>query len=253
MTEPETVNVTSRNLVGEYFGSTLPEKLLGVTAHMDSWDVGQGAQDDGFGVIFGILMVRLFNDFALRPRRTIRAIFFTGEEIGEKGSRAYAEAHADEMHRFQGAFEADVGCEVNGLLFHGGQDLGCMLYEILKMIQPLIPNVTMAYREHWSSDIDNFMHHQVPTIGLRGGPRYRWFTHAEPDTMTSINSHQLDRCFALYAATAYVVANMNADLPRESQPKPTPPPPAGQRSGNQIGPIEQWPVVYYFPILVGLS
>ncbi len=229
MTEEEPVNVISRNLVGDYFGSTLPDKMVGVAAHMDSWDVGQGAQDDGFGVIFGILMVRLFNDFRLQPLRTIRGIFFTGEEIGEKGSIAYALAHADEMPKFQAVFEADVGVEINELIYHGTQELGCWLYEIVKMIQPLIPNVTMAYRKKWSTDIDNFVKYQVPTMGLEGGPRYRWFTHAEPDTMSSINSKQLDRCFALYAATAYVVANMEADLPRE--PTPTD---QNQAQGNQV-------------------
>ena len=165
--------------------------------------------------MFGILMVKLFDKLGFRPRRTIRSMFWTGEELGLWGSKGFANYHASSMNRYQAVFEADVGVEVNGLLYHGNRDFGCMINEIVQLIKPLIPNVTFGYRDNWSSDLNNFVNYQVPTLGMAGGSHYRWFTHANPDTMTSIDPDQLDRCFALYAAAVYVVADMTASCPRE--------------------------------------
>lgn len=98
---------TDHNVVAEIVGSELPDEIVLVGGHLDSWDVGQGAHDDGAGVIQTIETLRLIRALPERPRRTIRAVLFADEEMGLYGGKAYAAAHAGEHHTV--AVESDLG------------------------------------------------------------------------------------------------------------------------------------------------
>ena len=97
----------SANVVGEVRGRELPEEIVLVGCHLDSWDVGQGAQDDGAGCVLAMEVGRLIARLPVAPRRTVRVVLYTNEENGLAGARAYAEAHAQERH--VAVLEADTG------------------------------------------------------------------------------------------------------------------------------------------------
>lgn len=103
----------SANVLGEVPGSTHPEEIVVLGGHIDSWDVGQGAQDDGTGVVLCMEAAHLIHRLGLKPRRTIRVVLWTNEENGLRGARAYKEAHRAEWGRHAAAIESDLG---NGLI-----------------------------------------------------------------------------------------------------------------------------------------
>lgn len=102
-------DATSHNLVGEIRGERFPEEVVIIGGHIDSWDVGQGAQDDGAGCILSMEAARLIHALDLRPDRTIRVVLWTNEENGLEGGRQYAEAHAGELEHVVAAIESDSG------------------------------------------------------------------------------------------------------------------------------------------------
>ena len=100
-------DVPSANVIGELRGRELPDEIVLLGAHIDSWDVGPGASDDAAGCIAIMEALRLLRAGGLTPRRTVRAVLFTGEEYGLAGARAYKQQYGDEHH--VAAFETDYG------------------------------------------------------------------------------------------------------------------------------------------------
>src|SRR5690606_22821728 len=99
----------SKNVIGELRGRELPDEIVVLGGHTDSWDVGQGAMDDAGGVIAAWEAVRLMKELGLRPRRTVRVVGWTNEENGLRGATAYRDAHRDELDRHVLAIESDAG------------------------------------------------------------------------------------------------------------------------------------------------
>ena len=101
----------SANVVGELRGSEKPEEVIILSGHLDSWDVGQGAQDDGAGVVFSMEAARLIQSLGLKPKRTIRVVLWTNEENGLRGGLGYRDAHRAELKDIVVAVESDSGSE----------------------------------------------------------------------------------------------------------------------------------------------
>ncbi len=99
----------SANVMAELKGRDKPDEIMLISGHFDSWDVGQGAHDDGGGCIVAWEAIRLLKKLNLRPRRTIRAVLFTNEENGLRGATAYREAHKGEIANHLLAIESDSG------------------------------------------------------------------------------------------------------------------------------------------------
>ena len=99
----------SFNVLAELRGREQPEEIVVIGAHIDSWDVGEGAQDDGAGVAIVMESLATLRRLGLVPRRTIRAVLYTSEEEGAQGGKTYADAHAKELPHHVAAFETDVG------------------------------------------------------------------------------------------------------------------------------------------------
>src|SRR5206468_6415579 len=97
----------SANVIGELRGRERPDEIVLLGAHIDSWDVGEGASDDGAGCVAVMEALRLLRASSLTPRRTVRTVLFTGEEYGIAGARAYRQRHGDE--HYVAAFETDYG------------------------------------------------------------------------------------------------------------------------------------------------
>ena len=106
-------DVPAANVIGEVVGRERPGEIVAMGGHIDSWDVGQGAQDDGVGCVIAMEAAHLMQRLGLHPRRTVRVVLWVNEENGLRGGRAYRDAHRDELPRHVAALESDIG---NGLV-----------------------------------------------------------------------------------------------------------------------------------------
>src|SRR6185369_7733929 len=107
---PQTLpNIESANVIGDIKGSEHPEQIIIVSGHLDSWDLGTGAIDDGAGVAVAMQVANLIKQLKLRPKRTIRVIAWMNEENGLMGGRTYAQNHAAEVAGHIAAIESDLG------------------------------------------------------------------------------------------------------------------------------------------------
>jgi carboxypeptidase Q len=209
-------DVHSRNVVAELIGRELPEEVVVVGGHIDSWDVGQGAMDDGGGSVAAWEAVRLIHSLNLRPRRTIRVVLWTNEENGGRGAKAYRDAHASELADHVLAIESDNGTfSPQGFRFSGSDAaLGR-----LRQIEPLLRRVGAGQvsREPNSpeADIAPLVERGVPGLGLDvDRTRYFWFHHSQGDMLDKVDPAELGRCVAALAVMAYVVADLPDGLPR---------------------------------------
>ncbi|CAG7833050.1 unnamed protein product, partial [Allacma fusca] len=119
-------------------GREKPDEIVVVSGHIDSWDVGQGAMDDGGGMIISAQALALVKYLNLNARRTLRSILWTGEEFGLIGAQSYVESHRNELDKFKAVFESDIGTfKPLGLDFAGTFEAGCIVQEVLKLLTPI--------------------------------------------------------------------------------------------------------------------
>jgi len=213
---------TSRNTVAEVTGSTNPEKVVIVSGHLDSWDVGVGAMDDGGGAFISWYSLVVLKNLGLIPKRTVRAVLWTAEECGYNGVRGYDLAHKPELDNFTFIMESDEGTFTPlGLSYVAGQQGGCILEEVLKLLDPI--NASRAERSFGGvgSDITIWAD-QIPTASLLNDDgKYFWFHHTEADTMDVLDPAALDKATALWASVAYVIADLKDDFPRDFDYNPS--------------------------------
>lgn len=203
----------SRNVIGEILGSESPEEIIVVGGHSDTWDVGQGAMDDGGGIVAAWEAVRLLHELGLRPRRTVRAVMFVNEENGVRGGTGYRDAHMNELDNHVLAIESDGGVFKPTALGFTGSDEA---FEILTGMEPLLaPLGVDITRGGGGVDIGPIMREGVPGMGLQvEGTRYFWYHHTAADTIDKLDPRELAECIAALAVMVYVVADMEETLPR---------------------------------------
>jgi carboxypeptidase Q len=197
---------TSHNVIGEVPGRTPEIVLLG--AHLDSWDLATGAQDDGAGVALVVNAARLVAGLAETPRRTLRVVLFANEEFGLSGAYAYAVAHADEIERHVLALEADFGGgRVYGIASRVAPDRVNAVRAIAGALEPL----GIRYQHNSTrggADLIPLHALGVPLLNLsHDGTQYFRFHHSSADTLASIDRESLKQAAAAYAVTAYLAAN----------------------------------------------
>ncbi|KAG4067446.1 hypothetical protein HA402_009683 [Bradysia odoriphaga] len=211
----------SRNTISELHGCTQPidKKVVVVSGHLDSWDVGVGAMDDGGGAFISWKAIEFLKKMNLRPARTIRSILWTGEEVGIVGAEDYQRAHAaNEQEEFNFFIESDIGTfEPTGLDFSGNADAECIFQEILKLMAPL--NATeFSKPTDGGPDIERWTNRGFPGASLLNrNENYFWYHHSAGDSMLLEQPQNLDKATALFAACAYVVADLSIDMPRDIQ------------------------------------
>ena len=207
-------DVPSQNVMGEIIGSEYPDEVIVLGGHIDSWDVGQGAHDDGGGCVASWQAVKLIKDLGLKPKRTIRAVMWTNEENGLRGGEAYRDEHLNELDNHILAMESDAGVfKPSGFGFSGPdesfkilQDIGTLLYRI---------DSGKITKGGGGADIGPIMREGVPGMGLKvDGSRYFWYHHTNADTFDKVDKDEFNRCVATMAVMAYVVADMDMKLPR---------------------------------------
>lgn len=206
--------VMSRNVVAELRGSEKPEEIVLVSGHIDSWDVGQGAMDDGGGCLAAWEAVRLLRELNLQPRRTIRIVLWTNEENGMAGVKTYRREHADELAQHVLAMESDTGVfEPRGFSFTGSEKAMPYFESIITLLDGL-GDLKMSWGAG-VSDIMYLLQEGVPVMGLDvDREKYFWYHHTEADTVDKLSRDEFNRCVAAYAVMAYIVADMPDRLPR---------------------------------------
>ena len=204
----------SRNVMGEIVGSEKPDEVVVFGGHIDSWDVGRGAMDDGGGVVVAWEAVKLLKRLGLKPKRTIRVVGWTNEENGGRGGQGYRDAHKAEVEKHVLAIESDGGVfRPQGFSF-GGSDAAL---EILKQVGSLLDRIEAGsiIKGGGGADIGPIMALGVPGLGLNvDGTKYFWYHHTEADTIDKLDPNDMARCVAAMAVMAYVVADMSETLPR---------------------------------------
>jgi carboxypeptidase Q len=200
----------SANVIAEIKGSEKPDEIVLVSGHFDSWDVGQGAHDDGGGCIIAWETVRLLKELGLRPRRTIRAVLYTNEENGLRGGNAYLEAHRAEVAKHILAIESDSGTyrpEGFGLAAAASPQARADLEEIAKLLGGI--RATRIAANGGGADIGPLMRAGVIGASLDvDGTHYFDIHHTPADTLDKIDPQDLAHCVAAMAVMAYTVADM---------------------------------------------
>ena len=204
----------SHNVLGEIKGSIYPDEVVVVGGHIDSWDVGQGAQDDGGGCIASWEAVRLIQELGLKPKRTIRCVLWTNEENGGQGNKGYRDMHMDEMDKHVLAIESDGGVfSPKGFGFSGNDSARKIVEEIHALMKPIGANTISEGGR--AADVAPLNDEGVPVMSLKvDGSKYFWYHHTNADTFDKVDFNEFNRCVAAIAIMAYVVADLDEPLPR---------------------------------------
>lgn len=208
---------TSRNTIVELPGKVYKNtSVVVVSGHLDSWDVGFGAMDDAGGCWVSWKAVEYLTKLGLVPKRTVRAILWTAEEEGYYGAENYMRNHkAQEKDEFNLFMESDTGTfDPIGLDFSGTPEAQCIFKEVLSLMAPI--NATeFKTPVGGGPDISVWTGRGFPGASLMNkNDKYFWFHHTQGDSMLVEDPDSLDRCTALFAATAYVIADLSIDLPK---------------------------------------
>ncbi|HLX12287.1 MAG TPA: M20/M25/M40 family metallo-hydrolase, partial [Bacteroidota bacterium] len=198
-------DVESANVVGEWRGTEHPEEVVVVGGHLDSWDKGRGASDDGTGVTGSMEALRILKELGLRPKRTIRIVLFMNEENGDRGGKAYA-AKDRPGEKQIAAIESDAG----GFTPRGfGVSADSLVFQKIASWAPLFApmEADRITKGGGGTDIEPLGEKHVPTLGLRvDGQRYFDYHHSNSDTIDKVNERELELGAAAMAIMSYMIA-----------------------------------------------
>jgi carboxypeptidase Q len=204
----------SRNVVAEIRGREKPDEVVVISGHIDSWDVGQGAMDDGGGAFAAWEVVRVLQRLGIRPRRTIRVVMWTNEENGVAGGNGYRDRHRAELDKHALAIESDGGVFApQGFGFTGSDSALAIVRQIGSLLTRISAGAIAG--GEGGTDIAPMMALGVPGMGLAvDDTRYFWYHHTDADTIDKLDPHEMALCVAAMAVMAYVVADLPDLLPR---------------------------------------
>ena len=220
---PQTLpDAPSYNVIADFKGSEHPEQVIIVSGHLDSWDLGTGAIDDGAGVAIAMQAIQLLKQLGLRPKRTIRMIAWMNEENGVVGARTYAQEHASDIANHFAAIESDHGAgHPLGFVATGDAGIVPMLAQVCTVLEPSGATL-MKLGECEQTDISPLSAAGVPAFGLwQDGRTYFNYHHTAADTFDKVEPRALAENAAAMAVLAYALANLQQTLPRELTKKPT--------------------------------
>jgi carboxypeptidase Q len=206
---------TSANVVGTLRGRERPEEIVLLGAHLDSWDLGTGAMDDGIGCVSVLEAARLIAELPHRPRRSIRVVLFANEEFGASGAAAYADRHQAELASHVVAAESDFGLGPIWRFATGfGPGTGATADRIAALLAPL--GVT-HYPDpaYGGTDLAPLRAAGVPVADLTGdGTYYFDYHHTADDTLDKVDPEPLSQNAAAYAVFAWWAAESDVDFGR---------------------------------------
>jgi Zn-dependent M28 family amino/carboxypeptidase len=207
--------IESANVIADVKGTEHPEQVVIVSGHLDSWDLGTGAIDDGAGVAISMATASLIRQLHLKPKRTIRIIAWMNEENGLAGSKAYAKEHAKDWPNHFAAMEIDNGADHPvGLNIKGKPEVKTMLAPVAAVLQESGAGI-LRLVEHCGADIEPMEEIGVPAFSPIQDSRFYFnYHHTAADTLDKIVPKQLAENAAIVAVSAYALANAEQPLPR---------------------------------------
>ena len=206
-------NAPAWNVVGEVVGREKPDQVIVIGGHLDSWDSGTGAIDDGAGVAITVAAAKLINDLPVHPKRTVRVVMFGSEEMEGSGA-AYAKAHAAEAAHIVLTGESDEGADPiwSVSLPKGSADLPAMK-TLTNVLTPLKIFLDRAPSQFGGSDVVGLVIQGVPVIDFhQDATRYFDIHHSADDTLDKIDRDKIDQNVAAWVSLLYVVGESDVDL-----------------------------------------
>ena len=213
---PQTLpDIESANVIADIKGSEHPEQIIIVSGHLDSWDLGTGAIDDGAGVAVSMEAANLIQKLHLKPKRTVRVIAWMNEENGLAGSKQYAKDHEKEWMNHFAAMETDGGADHPlGINIKGKPEIKKMLAPVAAILQESGAGM-LNLVEHCGADIEPLEKASVPAFSPIQDSRFYFnYHHTAADTLDKIVPKELAENSAVVAVLAYALANMEQPLPR---------------------------------------
>jgi hypothetical protein len=209
LTPKQLPDVASANVIAEIRGSERPEEIILIGGHLDSWDLGTGAIDNGSGVSMVMETMRAMKELGLRPKRTIRAVLFMNEENGLRGARQYFEnaAKREELHRHVAVIESDAGAAAPVGFISTLEGASLQRIESRMRVLSRIAKMYFESSKHTGADTSPLTNAGIVGFGLVPDPRHYFDHHHAPsDTLDKVNPKELSQCTAAIAALAYVLA-----------------------------------------------
>jgi len=215
LTPQQLPDAESYNAIADIKGSEYPEQVIIVSGHLDSWDLGTGAIDDGAGVAVSMEVANLIQKLRLKPKRTIRVIAWMNEENGEAGSKQYAKNHEKEFSNHFAAMETDGGAgHPIGINIKGNSEVKKMFAPVAALLQESGAG-SLNLVEHCGADIEPLEKAGVPAFSpIQDNRFYFNYHHTAADTLDKIVPKELAENSAVVAVLAYALANMERGLPR---------------------------------------
>jgi len=211
------------NTIAELPGALKAEEVVLIGGHIDSWDLGTGATDDGTGIMAVLEAARALKAVGVKPKRTIRFVLFSGEEQGLHGSRAYVKAHEKEIPKVAGVLVHDMGTgRVKSIALQGRYDLREVMDQVVEPFKEAVNLEELSMRNMMGTDHLSFLPHGVPAFSVVQDPaEYRKTHHTESDTVDKVYPDEINQGAKVLAAWAYNVAMLPEILPRSPKaPEP---------------------------------
>lgn len=218
---PQTLpDADSFNVIADWPGAEKPDEVVIVSGHLDSWDLGTGANDDGSGVTSAMEVINTLKKLDFRPKRTIRVIAWANEENGQRGAKAYFDAEKDNAGKHIGAYEDDSGSgRPFGLRVSVGPDAMKHFAPLQAALQPLGMGVVRREDALSTGDLSALERAGVPCFEpLIDSSNYFNYHHTSADTFDKVDIDNLRRHAAVMATTAWFLANTDQPLGRASVP-----------------------------------
>ena len=212
-------DVPGYNVIADIKGSEHPEEIVIVSGHLDSWDLGTGAIDDGAGVVSAMGAVQLMKELHLQPKRTIRMVAWMNEETGSRGGKAYAKAREAQAAQHIAAIESDLGAgHPMGFDAKAPAAALTMLQPMEKVLAPIGANLMAPSSDDVGADISPLAALGVPTFGeMQDGRVYFNYHHTPADTLDKVVLRELRENVAAMAVLAFTLAELPERLPRETK------------------------------------
>lgn len=211
---PKTLpNAPSYNVIADWKGSEHPEQVVIVSGHLDSWDLGTGAIDDGAGIVVSMQAIHLMQSLGIHPKRTVRFVAWMDEEQGGEGAETYAKDHAADLKNHIGAIESDLGAgHPIGIIAAGKPELSEWLKPVAHALAPVGATV-ITPSEDAGEDVAFLK--GVPQLAPNQDSRFYFnYHHTAADTFDKVNPQELNENAAVMAVLAYALADSSKPAPR---------------------------------------
>ena len=216
MLTPQTLpDAPSYNVIADWKGTEHPEQVVIVSGHLDSWDLGTGAIDDGAGIVVAMQAIHLLKQLGVHPKRTVRFVAWMSEEEGSQGAATYMKEFGQDASNHIGAIESDLGAgHPDGVMWAGKPALEAFLRPVAQALEP-IGAQTFRSAPETGEDINGLTEKGVPSFAPSQDSRFYFnYHHTAADTFDKVNPRELNENAAVMTVLAYALADSAEPAPR---------------------------------------